>query len=320
MLRMQQCGKRQGLGTLVQLWLVLTTMAIGLSCGDVKTVDQSELTELPLDALPLVPDSLHLAWPLTVHNWFAFIDSIKSNSGSAVYPDYLDEYALVHANRWLIDSFANTDFDRRLARGDTVFDQRHLVILEPPFRLALPTIEEARAISAYLSEVHIDVNIPEYRLRLYHSDSLLLDVPARVGRNGRRHLEMAGHEVDLRTAIGAGRIVRINRSPSFIDPCSNKPYSTTRRDNGMVTKMPLIPWIEPEIGGLRPGHLIHPTTNPSTLGKALSNGCVGLSEAAAWHLYFHAPIGTSVSYRYDLVVPGSGGTDTILLPDIYRIE
>lgn len=236
--------------------------------------------------------------------------------GTALPAD-LDEYVLVHANPWLIDSFAATDYDVRLKRGDTVTDQRNVQILPAPVRLRIPTPAEADSMRARLARVRVDVNIPEYRLRLWCGDSLLMDVPARVGRHERRYLEMAGREVDLRTAIGVGHIVRINRYPSFIDPCSNLEFSSTRRDNGVVTAMPLIPWLEPEINGRRPGHLIHPTTNPSTLGKASSNGCVGISEAAAWRLYFYSPIGTPVNYRYDRQVVRANG-DTILLPDIYR--
>ena len=265
------------------------------------------------------PDMLHFGQALTVRNWFAFIDSLNAGVDSTL-PGYLDEYVLVHANPWLIDSFAATDFDVRLLRGDTVIDQRNLVIMESPIDLVVPSKAEADSIRAFLSGIRIDVNIPEFRFRLWHEDSLLFSVPARVGRHERQYLEMAGREVDLRTAVGEGQVVRINRYPDYIDPCSNKPYAKTRRDNGVITKMPLIPWIEPEIDGLLPGHLIHPTTNPSTLGNALSYGCIGLSEADAWRVYFLAPIGTQVAYRYDLEVIAPDGDDTIRLEDIYGLE
>ena len=49
-----------------------------------------------------------------------------------------------------------------------------------------------------------------------------------------------------------------------------------------VTKLPQIPFIETEINGIRNGQLIHPTTNPETLNKAYSNGCIGTKEADAW--------------------------------------
>ena len=64
--------------------------------------------------------------------------------------------------------------------------------------------------------------------------------------------------------------------------------------------MPQIPWIETEINGVRNGQMIHPTTNPKTLGKAYSNGCIGTTEADAWIIYYYAPIGTPIEIKYDL--------------------
>jgi L,D-transpeptidase ErfK/SrfK len=140
-----------------------------------------------------------------------------------------------------------------------------------------------------------------------------------VGKNKRRYLETAGRIVDLRTPVGTGKIVRIERDPYFVDPVSGERFFTTRRDDGRRTLMPQIPWLEPEINGLRYGTLIHPTTNPSTLGKAYSNGCVGTPEAAAWVVYYHAPLGTEVRFRYDREVTDERG-NTVFLEDIYQLS
>ena len=83
--------------------------------------------------------------------------------------------------------------------------------------------------------------------------------------------------------------------------------------------MPRIPWIEPQIDGHRFGHMIHPTTNPKTLGKAYSNGCIGTSEADAWRIYYYAPIGTKVNFRYDLIIENERG-DTIQLKRYLSLE
>ncbi len=40
-------------------------------------------------------------------------------------------------------------------------------------------------------------------------------------------------------------------------------------------------------------------TDPKTLAKAASNGCIGTSEADGWRIYFFAPTGTKVLIRYD---------------------
>ena len=127
---------------------------------------------------------------------------------------------------------------------------------------------------------------------------------------------MAGREVDLRTRTGVGKIVRINRDPAYINPSNNHRYHQTNRDDQRVTKLPRIPWIEPEINGLRYGQLIHPTTNPVTLGKAYSNGCIGMREGDVWRLYYFAPIGTKVNFRYERNSIDEHGNE-ILLKHIY---
>ena len=71
------------------------------------------------------------------------------------------------------------------------------------------------------------------------------------------------------------------------------------------------------VDGQRLGDLIHPTTNPKTLSKAYSNGCVGLKEADAWYVYYYAPLGTRVVFRYELRPVREEG-DTLTLRDIYR--
>jgi L,D-transpeptidase ErfK/SrfK len=120
----------------------------------------------------------------------------------------------------------------------------------------------------------------------------------------------------LRTSTGTGTIARINKNPKYINPVDNEVYEETTRDDGKVTKLPRIPWLDPKLDGRRIGQLIHPTTNPNSLGKAFSNGCIGLKEADAWRVYYYAPIGTKVVFRYDLQVVNPAG-DTIRLRDIY---
>jgi L,D-transpeptidase ErfK/SrfK len=83
--------------------------------------------------------------------------------------------------------------------------------------------------------------------------------------------------------------------------------------------MPVIPWIETEINGIRNGQMIHPTTNPVTLGKASSNGCIGVTEADAWIIYYHAPLNTHVQIRYDLDILDEKGK-VQKLKDIYNYQ
>ena len=264
-----------------------------------------------------LPDRLFIAVndTIRVEDYFPFMDSVIASLDTMV--DYsLNEHLLVHANPWIMDTLVNTDYYYQMQRGNFVYDQRKLTVLRPNDMLYIPNSNEAASLQDQLDATFLDVNIPEFILRIYRHDSVLYSFPVRVGRNTRRYLKTAGREVDLRTPIGEGSIVRIDRNPYFVDPVSGDAFTTTRRDDDRRTMMPRIPWLEPEINGIRSGALIHPTTNPSTLGRAYSNGCIGTPEGAAWIIYYHAPVSTRVVFRYDLRVMDDDGNYR-LLEDIY---
>jgi L,D-transpeptidase ErfK/SrfK len=82
--------------------------------------------------------------------------------------------------------------------------------------------------------------------------------------------------------------------------------------------MPQIPWIETEIDGVRNGQMIHPTTNPETLERAYSNGCIGTREGDAWIIYYYASLGTPIKIRYELSVKDQKG-EMVVLKDIYQL-
>ena len=128
---------------------------------------------------------------------------------------------------------------------------------------------------------------------------------------------MAGRILDLRTKTGKGKVVRHERFPDFYNPANGHQYYVTNRDDKKVTKLPQIPFIETEINGVRYGQLIHPTTNPKSLGKAYSNGCIGTNETDAWVIYYYAPINTKITIRYDLIIKDSISGKNISLKDIY---
>lgn len=250
-----------------------------------------------------------------IGSYFEFLDSLVQRWDSRC-PYELNEHLLVRANPWLIDRLQRTDYYFLAAQDSFVYDQKILPALHPGDTLLLPGEKLARLIEAQQERIVLDVNIPEYRLRILDPPDTLFSFSVRVGRNERQYLAMSGRLTDLRTQPGVGQIVRISKNPAFINPVNCRPYHQTRRDDGRVTALPRIPWVEPEINGVCHGHLIHPTTNPNTLGRAYSNGCIGVSEWAMWRIYYYAPLGTQVRYRYDLRVPGPEG-DTIELPDIY---
>ncbi len=258
----------------------------------------------------IVPDAV------PIRKFFPWMDSLVLAYDSLVpYP--LSEHLIIRANPWIIDSLAETDYYRQKEKGRFIYDQAGLPALQKGDTLGIPGAEMALQIMARIANTVLDVNIPEYTLRIMEGTDTLYTFPVRVGRNERKYLEMAGRVVDLRTAVGEGSIVRIERYPTWINPSDCKPYEVTRRDDGLLTACPQIPWLEPEINGQRLGHLIHPTTNPRTVGRAYSNGCVGMREADAWYVYYHAPLGTRVVFRYDLLTVGPDG-DTVRLRNVYR--
>jgi len=228
----------------------------------------------------------------------------------------VNEYHIIHTNQWILDSLRAQDYYTAIGKGVRIENQRALVAIHQGAVIRVPYQSEVDSIDRLLSSIVIDVNIPEFTLRIWSGNSILHTCPVRVGKNERKYLALAGHEVNLRTPIGEGHIVRIERNPIYINPVDGHRYKTTRRDDGRYTQLPRIPFLEPEINGIRSGALIHPTTNRSTLGKAVSNGCVGLSEADAWMVYYHAPLGARVRFRYELVVTDSSGHQRTL-DDIY---
>ena len=184
----------------------------------------------------------------------------------------IDEYIFVHCNPWIIDSLAATDYYIMKEKGNTVLDNRNLIILNRGDKLNLPDSAEIIKIKLKLDSIWLDVNIPEYKLRIRKGDEVLYTFPIRIGQNKERHLATAKRIVSLKTDLGVGKISKSIREPYFLNPVNGRHFTTTKRDDGIVTEMPLIPWLETEINGVKNGDMIHPTTNLKTLNKAYSNG------------------------------------------------
>lgn len=272
----------------------------------------------PLPAAPVDSMAFRICvgYPVTIGRYFEYMDSLVQVLDTLVpYP--LTEHLVVRSNPWLIDSLAETDYYRQMARGVFVYDQKKMVILQPGDTLGVPDSTLAQQLTAEMEATTIEVNIPEYTLRILSRGDTLYRFPVRVGQYKTKYLAMAGKTVSLQTDTGVGKVVRLNKNPSWVNPADNKPYYETNRDDHQRTACPRIPWIEPALNGQRYGDLIHPTTNPKTLGKAYSNGCIGLKEADSWYVYYHAPLGTRVVFRYDLTGISEQG-DTVRLKDIYH--
>lgn len=290
-----------------------------ISCKKENTVEpptESEVVEettLEVKVEPLIAIVPH---DVSLGQYFTFLDSLLMKYDTLL-PYQIDEHVLVRTNDWIINRLIDTDYYLMEEKGEFAYDNRRLVILHKGDTLVIPDSIATQQICDAIANTTIDVNIPEFKLRIRVGEEVKYTILVRVGRDERKYLELAGREVDLRTATGTGYIYRINRDPIFINPSNGRRFYTTQRDDGKRTRMPQIPWLEPELDGYRYGHLIHPTSNPKTLGKAYSNGCVGLGEADTWRLYYYAPEGTKVVFRYDLKIIDDQ-LDTIQLKNIYR--
>tara|TARA_R110002073_G_scaffold13377_5_gene57177 strand:+ start:897 stop:1805 length:909 start_codon:yes stop_codon:yes gene_type:complete len=253
---------------------------------------------------------------ITIENYFQFIDSLVKKYDSFT-PYKLTEHLIVRTNSWIIDTLKNTDYYRMMARDSFVYNQKKMIVLPKGATLIIPDSILAEKIQNSFNNTLIDVNIPEFKLRIYEASNKLYEFLVRVGRDEKVYLEMSGRIEDLKTKTGEGRIVNHVLNPRYVNPINNHEYFVTKRDDDRLTKLPQIPFIETEINGIRNGQLIHPTTNAITLGKAYSNGCIGTNEADAWVIYYYAPLETKIKIRYDLNVVNKEG-ESIVLKDIYN--
>lgn len=309
------------LAVMVAIWLAGT---LSFSCQNesgntLPAQVETEAPSQPADTIPAIPppfDTVVLAYDVNIGCLFDFLDTlVKRYDTLAPYP--VSEHLLVRANPRLIDSLENTDYYRLKERGIFNYDNRLLVVMRAGDTLFIPNEAKARELLAQMDSTVIDINIPEFKLRILEGGDTLYSFPVRVGQNRKRYLLATDRVTDLRTKTGTGTIVRISKDPFFMDPVDGRLFNVTKRDDNKKTRMPLIPWLEPKINGQRTGQLIHPTSNPNSLGKAYSNGCIGTKEADAWRIYYYAPIGTKVVLRYDLKVLNEQG-DTVVLKDIYK--
>lgn len=297
-------------------WLFLLSFIISVSCKRANLPEESPALSDTYKMPELPKPTLHkILEPVQMKNYFEYMGNIIPIYDT-IPGVVLNEYHLAHHNQWLIKRLCNTDYYRLKDKG--IINKKHseLTVLRPSDRFRIPSPAEIAAIDHDLANTLLDINLPEFKLRIIQHGKILHEFPVRIGQTRRKYLAMAGGEVNLRTRTGIGEIMRINKNPAFINPANNHVYSKTTRDDGIRTDLPQIPWLEPIIDGMRYGQLIHPTTNPRTLGKASSNGCIGTREADAWLIYYYAPLGTKVVIRNDRHIIDSQG-DTILLPKVY---
>ena len=107
-------------------------------------VDLSNSKENPSDPIPfpvqqkeVLPNSVpknikplmvHIDQDIRVANYFSFLDGLVKKYDSLV-PYALSEHVLVRANPWIMDTLANTDYYRQMAKGSFVYDQLKMIVL-----------------------------------------------------------------------------------------------------------------------------------------------------------------------------------------------
>ncbi|WP_273565754.1 L,D-transpeptidase [Maribacter halichondriae] len=294
----RKCKHSRGWLLIGMVWLILVSCNTHNPTQGEKMTTNIKVFLADKNKLDL-PTNIQINQNVTIGEYFGYMDSLVRRYDTLVpYP--LSEHLLARNNPWVIDTLANTDYYRMIERDSFVYDQRKMIVLPKGSILQFPDSLKACTILRNFERTEIDVNIPEYTLRIFQDSILLYTFPVRVGQNRKRYLAMGDRETDLRTKRGKGTIVKHVKHPDFYNPVDGKQFFLTKRDDGQTTLMPQIPWIETQINGVRNGQMIHPTTNPETLGKAYSNGCIGTKEADAWVIYYYAPLGTGIRIRYDL--------------------
>jgi L,D-transpeptidase ErfK/SrfK len=284
---------------------------------DAPSVENSAMSA-PDSIVNLVRKQVIVPADVLMSRYFEFIDSISEHE--LILPEHnLGEYILVNYNSWIIDSLRALDYYYQKNKGVFQFDLSHAIILHKGDTIIIPDSAVITSLIRTLKSSRIDVNLPEYRLRVIQKNDTVLNCPVRIGKNDSAYLETLGKIVNQRTPVGNGKIVNVLRRPIFYDLHTGEKYLETKRDDNRNTIMPEIPSLEPEIEGVRVGKMFHATTNLKTLGKAYSNGCIGLREADMWSLYYYAPAGTLVELRYDLMIVNEY-KDTIHLKDIYHLQ
>ncbi len=270
-----------------------------VSCLDTNKSNSGEDKSTPDTKVAEIPIEILVTKDVPIHSYFKWMDSIVAQHNET-HNYTIDEYIIVHNNKWIIDTLAHTDYYYLMDKGIFNEDSQALLALQKDQVLLIPDSIQAQKIQTQLDNTSLELNIPEFRLRIIQDDKEIYKFPVRVGQVGKRYMAMAKGTVDMRTKPGIGKIVRVNKEPTFANPTNNRKYERTNRDDGKNTALPAIPWLEPEINGNRYGHLIHPTTNLATLEKAYSNGCIGLRESDAWIVYYYAPLETRVVIKYEL--------------------
>lgn len=112
----------------------------------------------------------------------------------------------------------NTDYYRLKEKGIYNYDQQSIIVLRKGTKLIIPDSLMADSISKQLAETFLDVNIPEFKLRIVEKGKTIYTFPIRVGKSRSKYLAMVGRTLSLETKTGTGQILHVNKNAVYQNP------------------------------------------------------------------------------------------------------
>lgn len=144
------------------------------------------------------------------------------------------------------------------------------------------------------------INIPSFTLTYFLDGKEVKKYPVAVGKP------------TAPTPVGSFRIINKVMNPTWYPPLGGRP----------VPPGPANPLGRYWLGFLPSGYGLHGNNNPSSIGKAVSLGCVRLRNEDVEELFSLIPVGTPLTITYATMGletdPVSGQTCLVFYPDIYR--
>lgn len=169
--------------------LIIFSLALA-SCvnknkNHVEDKQQTETNEIAKKSI-----ELRINEDVPINSYFKWMDSIVAVHNQTHNYD-IDEYLIVHNNPWIIDTLAHTDYYYLMDRGIFNEDSQSLIALKKDQVLVIPDSLQTQELKAQLDATSLELNIPEFRLRIIQNENELYKFPVRVGKVGKKYLEMA---------------------------------------------------------------------------------------------------------------------------------
>jgi hypothetical protein len=144
------------------------------------------------------------------------------------------------------------------------------------------------------------INIPSFTLTYFLDGKEIKKYPVAVGKPS------------APTPVGSFRIINKVENPTWYPPFGGRP----------VPPGPDNPLGKYWLGFLPSGYGLHGNNDPSSIGKAVSLGCVRMRNEDVAELFALIPVGTPLMITYETMGletdPVTGQTCLVFYPDIYR--